>query len=231
MDSVHFKQNQLGLSGNVRLQASSNSGNTDSRNISFSNQLQWNSEQHINLLVLGYEYGEVNDERNRNKSFVHGRHVWHYSESFDVEFFVQAEENEFTRLSYRGLMGTGIRVPFAESENHLAYLGLGGFQEVEKITPPQGSNNEEVNRHNRWNVYLMSRYKLADRVKFSNTLYWQPRMDDSSDRRALFVSILDVMTTRQFSFQFSVESVFDSKPPDGVEKTDTQVKTGIAYSF
>ncbi len=231
MDTVHFKQHQDGMSGSVNLQASSSSGNTNSSNVSFNSQLQWNSGNHINLLVLGYEYGETDDTRNLNKSFIHGRHVWHYAESVDFEFYAQAEENEFTRLTYRGLLGTGLRIPFADSENHTAYLGLGGFREVEKIAPRDGSNEEQINRTGRWNIYLMSRLTLADRVKFSNTLYWQPRMADSDDRRALFVSILDIKTTRQFSVQFTFESAYDSQPPDGVEKQDTSLKTGIAYSF
>jgi len=231
MDDLHFKQHRQGLSGSVNFQASSSSGNTDSSNVSFANQLQWNSQKHINLLVLGYEYGETNDERTLNKSFVHGRHVRNISDNLDYEFFAQLEENEFTRLTYRGLFGTGLRVPFADSDNHIAYLGLGGFREVEKIEPLQGTAQAEISRTGRWNIYLMSRYKLDDRISFSNTVYWQPRMADSADRRALFVSILSLKTTRQFSFQFSYESVYDSQPPIGVEKKDAKIKTGIVYSF
>lgn len=101
MDDLHFKKHQQGMSGNVNFQASSSSGNTESSNVSFNNQLQWNSQAHINLLVLGYEYGETNNTRNLNKSFIHGRHVRQYSERLDYEFYAQVEENEFTRLTYR----------------------------------------------------------------------------------------------------------------------------------
>lgn len=231
MDDLHFKQRQQGLSGSVNFQASSSSGNTQSSNVSFANQLQWNSQQHINLLVLGYEYGKSNETRTRNKSFIHGRHVRHFSDYLDYEFYAQAEENEFTRLTYRGLLGAGLRIPFAASGNHVAFLGLGGFREVEKIEPVEGSSQNEIKRTGRWNFYLMSRYKLADRIKFSNTLYWQPRMAESGDRRALFVSILSIKTTRQFSVQFSYESAYDSQPPGGVDKKDTKLKTGIRYTF
>ena len=231
MDNVHFKQQQEGVSGSIEFQASSSSGNTRGSNVSFDNQVQWNSQQYINLLVLGYEYGETNDTRTLNKSFIHARHVYHFAESMDLEFFTQAEENEFTRLKYRGLLGGGIRAPFADYESHTAYLGLGGFREVEKTNASDGNGEGDVSRTGRWNIYLMSRYKVVDRVKFSNTIYWQPRMADSSDRRALFISRLNIMTTRQFSVQFSFESVYDSQPPAGVEKKDSRLKTGIVYSF
>lgn len=231
MDDLHFKQHQEGLSGSVNFQANSNSGNTDSSNVSLANQLQWNNQRHINLLVLGYEYGKTDEKHTLNKSFIHGRHVHYFSEYLDYEFYSQAETNEFTRLTYRGLFGAGLRMPFADTDNHVAYLGLGGFREVEKIDSAAGASQEEIKRTGRWNFYLMSRYKLADRIKFSNTLYWQPRMADSGDRRALFVSVLSIKTTRQFSVQFSYESAYDSQPPNGVEKRDTGLKTGIVYSF
>lgn len=231
MDDLHFKQHEEGLSGSINLQASSSSGNTKSSNMSFSNQLQWNQKDYINLLVLGYEYGETNDTRSQNKSFIHGRHVRHYSENLDYEFYSQAEKNEFTRLTYRALLGAGLRIPFADSDNHNAYLGIGGFREEEKIAPDNGNEQEETTRRGRWNFYIMSRYKLADRIKFSNTLYWQPRVTEAADRRALFISTLAIKTTRQFSVQFSFESAYDSQPPSGVEKKDTTFKTGIVYSF
>lgn len=231
MDGVHFKQQQQGLSGSVNFQAGSSSGNTESSNVSFSHQLQWNRAAHINLLVLGYEYDKTNDKRTRNKSFIHGRHVRHYSDNLDYEFYAQLEKNEFTRLLYRELLGGGFRIPFADSDSHVAYLGLGGFREVEKIDPEEGSTQAEIKRAGRWNIYLMSRYTLADRVKFSNTLYWQPRMADSADSRALFISILSIKTTRQFSVQFSYEYAYDTQPPDGVERRDSKLKTGIVYSF
>ncbi len=231
MDDLHFKQHEEGLSGTINFQASSSSGNTESSNVSFSNQLQWNKQEHINLLVLGHEYGKTNDTRTRNKSFIHGRHVRQFSSQMNYEFYAQAEVNEFTRLTYRGLLGTGVRIPFADSTSHTAYLGLGGFREVEKIDPIEGSAQEEINRTGRWNFYLMSRYKLAERIKFSNTFYWQPRMANFSDRRALFVSSLLIETTKQLSIQFSYESAYDSQPPDVVEKRDSKIKTGIVYNF
>ena len=230
MDDIHFKQHREDLSGSISLQASQRSGNTQSSNVSFSNQLQWNSAQHINLLVLGYEYGETNDTRSQNSSFIHGRHVRNYSEHVDYEFFSQLEKNEFTRLNYRGLIGAGLRLMVGDSENHTAYLGIGGFHEEEK-TQDVNSEQEKTTRTGRWNVYLMSRYNIADHMKFSNTLYWQPSMSDTADRRSLFISNLSIRTTRQFSVQISFEVSYDSEPPTGVEKRDSQLKTGLQYSF
>lgn len=230
MDNLHFKQHEDKFSGSIKFQASTSSGNSESNNVSFSNQLQWNTPTHINLLVMGYEYGETNRERSRNNSFIHYRHVRKFSESLDYEFYTQLEENEFTRLTYRGLFGTGLRLSIADSDSHSAYLGIGGFREVEKIDS-QNDKQESVTRTGRWNIYLMSRYKLAEQIKFSNTLYWQPRMADSSDRRALFISLLSIKTTRKFSVQFSFESAYDSEPPTSVEKKDSRIKSGIVYSF
>jgi len=231
MDDLHFRQHQQGLSGAVNIKASQLSGNTESSNIALSSQLQWNQENYINLFVLGHEYGKSNNQRNLNKSFIHLRHVRYFSDALDYEFFGQLEENEFTRLTYRGLLGAGVRLPFAAGDSHIAYFGLGGFHEVEKIASRADSNEDGIHRTERWNLYLLSRYKSGNGVKFSNTIYYQPSMDDTSDRRALFVSLLSVKATDSIAMQFSIELSNDSKPPIGVENTDSTIRTGFEYVF
>ena len=231
MDDLHFRQHEQGVSGAVSFAASERSGNTESANVSLSSQLQWNQEDYINLLVLGFDYGEADNEKNLQKSFIHLRHIRHFSESLDYEFFGQVEENEFTRLTYRWLLGAGIRYPFAESDRHIAYFGFGGFHEAEKITPLNAGDEEEIHRTGRWNTYLLSRYKINSRVKFSNTVYFQPRMADTNDRRALLVSLLSVKATDSIAMKFSVEVSRDSQPPIGVKKTDTAIQTGFEYAF
>jgi len=231
MDDLYFRQHEQGLSGAVNLNASQRSGNTESSNIALNSQLQWNQEHHINLLVFGLDYGESNDQRNLKKSFIHLRHVRHFSDNLDYEFFGQLEENEFTRLSYRWLLGTGIKLPFAAGDRHIAYFGFGGFHEVEKITPLADSSEDEISRTGRWNMYLLSRYKANSRVKFSNTLYFQPRMADTADQRVLLISLLSVKATDTISMQFSIEVSRDSQPPIGVKSTDSAIHTGFEFAF
>ena len=231
MDDLHFRQHEKGLSGSVNFKASERSGNTESKNVALGSQLQWNQEDYINLLVLGLDYGESDGEKNLKKSFIHLRHVRRFSENLDYEFFGQIAENEFTRLTYRWLLGAGVRHPFAESDRHIAYFGFGGFHEVEKIAPLTDTGEEEINRTGRWNTYLLSRYKVNSRVKFSNTAYYQPRMADTADWRGLLVSLLSVKATDSIAMQFSIEVSRDSQPPIGVKKTDTAIQTGFEYAF
>lgn len=230
VDELHFQKARKPLSGSVGLAGATFSGNTDKSNIALNGQVQWNQAKQINLLVLGYEYGKNGGERNVNNSFFHARHVRHYSDSFDYEIYAQLEENEFTRLTYRGLSGAGLRIPFGISNHHIAFLGTGGFREVERIADRAGYADEPVRQTGRWNFYLMSRYK-GERLRFTNTLYWQPRMAYFPDRRALFVSILKVKATESTSMRFSVEVAHDSLPPLGVEPTDTRFRTGLEYEF
>jgi len=230
MDDLHFKGQKESFSGSVSLAASSVSGNSDQSNINLSGQIQWNGDEYINLFVLGHEYGKSSGQRNVNNSFVHARHVRRYSESLDYEFYSQLEENEFTRLNYRGLYGTGLRIPFWDTDSHIAFLGLGGFREVEKISDQDGESGGEIRRTGRWNFYLMSRYK-GERVIFSNTLYWQPRIAYFPDRRALFVSVLKIRANKKLSMMLKLEVAHDSQPPTGVEATDKRIKTGFEYEF
>lgn len=230
VDNLHFQNTKAELSGAISLTGSATSGNTDKSNVTFSGQVQWNRPEHINLLVLGYSYGENKDERNVNNAYLHARHVRHYSDTLDYEFYTQVAENEFLRLSYRGLYGGGLRFMLGNSDKHLAFMGLGGFHEKERLASQVGTTDDLEQETGRWNIYFMSRYK-GERIRFTNTLYWQPGMSDSADRRALFVSILKVKATESISMRISLEIAHDGQPPQEVEETDRRLRTGLEYEF
>lgn len=230
VDNLHFQGKKKPVSGSVSLAGASFSGNSEKSNIDFNGQVQWNRENYISLLVLGYEYGKSNGKRNENKTYMHLRHVRHHSESFDYEIYTQVEENEFTRLTYRGLLGGGLRFLLTNSQRHVTFFGAGGFREVERIANHIGYSDEQIQQTGRWNFYLMSRFK-NENLRFTNTLYWQPRMAHFPDRRALFVSILRIKATDSISMRLSIEASHDSLPPPGVEQTDRRIRTGLEYEF
>ncbi|MDH5181542.1 MAG: DUF481 domain-containing protein [Gammaproteobacteria bacterium] len=230
VDNLHFQDAKEPLTGSVSLSGASISGNTEQSNVSLDAQVQWNQPEHINLLVLGYDYGKINQQRNVNNAFMHLRHVRHHTDFLDSEFYMQAEENEFTRLNYRGLYGGGVRLTLGDTPLHVTFLGMGGFREIERIEQRTGYADVEVQKTGRWNIYLMSRVK-TDRLRFTNTIYWQPAMGETADWRGLFVSMLKVKATDSLSMRLSLEIAHDNLPPAGVEETDNRVRSGIEYAF
>lgn len=231
MDSMHFSDDAERFDADVDLTVSGASGNSNNFRVALNSQFSWVKDKSINLAILGHQYGENNDLRNINKTFLHYRNINKLMKNLDWEVFTQLEENEFTRLSFRGLAGAGLRFSLSKSEIYRAYFGAGGFYSVEETAFTQGLTDHGKEEVARANLYYFSKYKVSQNVAFSNALYYQPDVSDFADFRALFNSKLDLAINKNISFRLSLEVEHDSGPSQTVERTDIQYKTGIKYHF
>ena len=232
MDALHFDEDQkTGFSGDVELLFSGTSGNTDTKRAMMNAQVNWKQPDSINLVIMGYAEGESNNQKNVNNSFAHYRHIHKYTSRIDWEAFTQIEQNEFTRLSYRGLIGAGGRFQFSHTKVHKAYIGLGAFYAKEKIAYRVGLTDDGTKTSTRANMYILSRYKTTDTLTFSNALYYQPRLNKTSDYRALLQSKFDFAINKSLSFRVSLDVAHDSQPSQTIEQTDVSYNTGLNYRF
>ena len=232
MDGLHFgTEQQQGLSGDVELLFSGTSGNSDTTTTSLEAQANWVENQSINLLLLGYKYGKANGVQNTDNAFGHYRHIHNINKTLDWEAFAQLEKNEFTRLSYRGLIGGGLRFVVGKSASHNGYIGVGGFYSREKIQYRTGLTDDGNLNQTRANIYFLSRYKSTSTVNWSNAIYYQPRINEISDYRALLQSKLDFKINHVLSFRVSLDIAHDSEPSQSIEKTDTSYNTGLKWHF
>lgn len=231
MDALHFDDKKDSFNASIDLKVSGASGNSDSEKTALDAQFNWNAKKSINLALFGYQYGESNGVNNINKSFVHYRYIHQLTKTMDWEAFSQLETNEFTRLSYRGLIGTGVRFSFANSEAHKAFSGVGGFYSREETEFTSGLTDDGVEEFSRANFYLLSKYKVKPTVSLSNVLYYQPRFSDFSDYRALLETKFDFKINKELSFRLSLNIEHDSQPSQSVEETDISYMTGILFNF
>lgn len=231
MDGLHFDNKKDTFSADLDLTVSGSSGNSDFSKTALNGQFSWIAEKSINLAILGYQFGENNNVPNVNKAFIHYRYIHQLNKSMDWELFGQLEQNEFTRLSYRGLIGAGVRYAFAKSDQHHAFFGLGGFYSKEEIEYKPGLTDHGIEELTRANLYLLSKYKINSNVSFSNVIYYQPRISQLSDYRALFESKLDFKITNDLSFRLSLDVEKDSEPSQTIKGTDVSYLTGIKLSL
>ena len=232
MDGLHFdKQKEDEFTAALDLSVSGSTGNSETKKASLNAQLNWISEKSINLAILGYQYGESNNIQSINKAFIHYRYIHQINDSFDWELFTQLETNEFTRLTYRGLLGTGVRYSLAKSDNHHAFLGLGGFYSKEKTEVTVGLTDDGVEEFTRANFYLLSKYNVKPEISFSNAIYYQPRFSQLSDYRALLESKFDFKINEELSFRLSLDIEHDSEPSQSIKSTDISYMTGLIFNF
>ncbi|MCW9031710.1 MAG: DUF481 domain-containing protein [Gammaproteobacteria bacterium] len=231
MDGLHFDNNQNTFTAALDLSVSGSSGNSDTSKAALNTQVNWISDKSINLALLGYQYGESNNVRSVNKAFVHYRYIRQINNAFDWEVFGQLEKNEFTRLSYRGLLGTGIRYSLAKSEQHRAFFGFGGFHVKEETEVTAGLTDDGVEEYTRANFYLLSKYNVKPAISFSNAIYYQPRFNTMSDYRALLESKFDFKINEDLSFRLSLDIEHDSDPSQSIKETDISYMTGLIVNF
>ena len=231
MDGLHFDNKKDTFTADLDLTVSGSSGNSNTTKAALNTQFSWRSAKSINLAILGYQYGESNDVRSVNKAFIHYRFIYQLNDSMDWELFGQLEQNEFTRLSYRGLLGTGVRFSVLKSEQHHAFLGLGGFYSREEIEVTSGLTDDGVEEFARANFYFLSKYTASPTVTFSNVLYYQPRLSRFSDYRALLETKLDFKINEDLSFRLSFDIEHDSEPSQSIKSTDISYMSGLVFKF
>ena len=226
IESARVQKKEEGFSGQLEVDASVQSGNTNNTRIGAGSRLQWIRGKVTDFIVLNYDYGESSKTRDINKAFLHGRHIVQRNKRWAWEVFGQLEQNEFTRLSFRALAGGGLRRTIREEADRDAmYFGFGGFYSTERLDDNSTTNLVRVN------TYFVFKHALNPNTRFISTTYYQPATNDFSDYRLLEQAAFSVGINKSLDLKLSVDVAHDSQPPVGVKFTDTSFRTGIAYRF
>ncbi|MDH5570480.1 MAG: DUF481 domain-containing protein [Gammaproteobacteria bacterium] len=218
--------------GQLNLAISGKNGNTNNFKAGLGGRLQWFETGYTRFMVFNHEYGESADVKDTDKSFLHLRHIHYYSDSLAWELFGQLERNEFTRLSMRALAGAGVRWTLLEQPvRHALDLGLGGFYSVEKLDDTTGTTDGGRDNVTRANIYLVYKYKISDNARLTNTAYYQPDVEETSDYRLLDQFGLQVDLNSSLSLSISIDVAKDNQPPQNIKATDTSYTTSLVYKF
>jgi hypothetical protein len=120
---------EKGLTGQMALSVKYNEGNSNSITGTISTKSQYTSRTNPWLVYLlgSYTYGESNKKRDTNDGTVHFRYIHVFNDSYDYEFFMQREFNEFQAIKDRNLIGSNMRISLFNGSFDKFYLGLGLF--------------------------------------------------------------------------------------------------------
>ncbi len=231
MEDIHLGKPPEGFTGAFELSLKVEDGNTQLMAASTGLKLQLTRGLSTNFILGNYEYGESDGVKDKNKGFLHLRHIRQTTKSHAWEGFLQASFNEFTKLSLRSLLGAGVRLTLGEvSDRRASYLGLGAFYEHEELDTdePDEANSEDAIRAN---SYLVFKYHFNDNVSLVSSTYFQPSLEDLSDHRAIEDLSLVSDLTKSLSLNVGIDIAYDSEPPVDVKKTDTSIKVGLVINF
>jgi len=220
-----------GLSGSVSLFINGASGNSDITSATTGGHLNWQQEAISTMLIARYSYGESNNVRDTNKTFIHLRHIIPSSDQRALELFAQAEKNEFTRMSLRTLVGAGIRQAIYSGSNLTAKLGAGAFYSTEKLEDKIGLTDGGTEQLWRGNFYLALEYTKKPNITLSSTSYYQPDSANFDDYRLLQQNKIQFGITDHLAARLTLDIAHDSQPPQSIKSTDVNYLSGVEYTF
>jgi putative salt-induced outer membrane protein YdiY len=232
IESLRVGEPTQGYSGSLDISVNGQSGNTEKFGANAGARLQWHGGAVTNFAILRYAYAQTSGVEDTNKLFFHARHIRQVTDRTAYEGFIQAERDKFTRLSFRGLIGGGLRFTlFKKTGVRSLHLGLGGFYTRETLESAPGVTDNGSQYYWRINSYANYLHHLNDQVSILTTTYYQPAAGNPGDFRLLEEATLSVKMNHNLSLNVSLDVAHDSKPPQKVKQTDTIYSTGIEYTF
>ncbi|WP_281951742.1 DUF481 domain-containing protein [Nitrosophilus kaiyonis] len=214
-----------GISGEIGASLEINRGNTDTTSTSLSASLQIDKDHCLCFATLSYEYGESSGEKNKDRAFLHLRHLEKINEDNVWEFFAQLQKDEFKDQKLRALIGTGERYRFFNENETKTYIGIGAFLEREKI------EDEDTKDYFRGNFYISFKKRFNDNVKMAFISYYQPKLDEFSDYESTNSLEFSVKLSKNLDLLILTNYDYDSRPPKDIKKYDLSQKIGISYKF
>lgn len=186
---------------------------------------------HLLLVVAEQAFGEKSDEKFRNKNMEHLRYLNQFSQNVALEVYGQHQFDEFRRLDIRALSGLGPRFSFLLTKEFEVAFGSSYFYEYNRYSEGDFRDSKDINLYNRWSNYLHLDLVLDESLSFNTTFYWQPRFDKFNDYRLFNSSSLEIKLKPFLTFFITASFIYDSKPPESVENTDSTITTGITLEW
>lgn len=236
IENQRLKPLQEGLSGHVELTLDGKSGNSEEEDFGFAGRVNHKKGDDLFFVIASKEYGTSNDEKDTDKNFLHGRWVHKLDAKLSSEAFAQYQDNEFTRLLSRYLVGGGVRYKLAEDDSMQLAVGGGAFYVKEK---EDLATYDDTNDYFRFNSYVSYKHQLNGNVSLLATAYYQPRISDFSDYHVLLNTALLAKLSEQLKLKVALQVGHDSEPAQNleadpvidVESTDTEYSVSLVYDF
>lgn len=186
-----------------------------------STYLMWNIDLMTILLINEIDLNRAGDEDFANDGFQHLRVIYHMNNNFAIESFIQNQHDLVHDIENRQLAGLGLRKIFSK----LGIVGFSTFYEYEDLV------DDFVNYDFRLNIYNKLKFEIFENLKFSNVLYFQPKLEDFFDYRFALEATLIVPLSESLSFNNSLSLSYDSSPAFEIPNTTYQFKNSLKYEF
>lgn len=226
-ESFRKKTDTTGFAGSVAMNGTYLDNEKVIFTLGFVPHVQYKWKQDLLLMVGDYKITKSNKIAFEDAAFLHFRYNHEYTDLLRWESFTQIQDNKISKLKYRILLGSGIRLKLMGTDLFRLYLGVIPMYEVEQI------NNLEqtINKYVRVSQYISMTLNISTHTQLYSTSYYQPRIDAFIDYRFFNEQKLSVHLLKNLYLNVSTVYTWDNFPPEGAPARTFQTKTGLQYKF
>ena len=227
IEDKRIKTDTVGWSGSGELSLYANKNNDMVLSLQTDLHLQYKTKKSLWLLLTDIATVQVNNEQHFvNSGFQHFRYNYKIRDRFVWEAFAQGQYNEPLAIDYRLLAGTGPRFKLYGTDTFRCYVAALYMYEYE-----QNTGEIDAQQNNRLSSYVSFTYSPSDHFSLVSTTYYQPKLDDYTDRR--ISTSLDVKSyiTKKLYLKLNYNLLDDSAPAEGVVNTISEFTAGMGFDF
>ena len=177
-------------------------------------------------LLLGQYHIFVSDGSNLiDKSVMHFRYNYKFSDRVVGETFLQMQRNAVSKIDLRSLYGAGLRFKLSPNKTHRYYLGTALMYEHEQSL----GNTVPIQNLFRWSNYFSTSLYPTKNFTFISTTYYQPALQSFSDYRILSQNTMAFLISTRLSFKTAFNIQYDSDPVPGIPNMQYGLTSGLIY--
>lgn len=189
---------------------------------------QYRQNKNTWLFLNTWDVSIAAEEKLEQNLLFHIRYGYQQNEWLTYEALAQYQQNRPLRIRDRVLAGGGTRFTLFEETNRKGYFGALVLYEFEN----ELDNN--IERHDaRFSAYLSAYLAKQDRLQWSTTIYYQPRVDYWEDFRTSIQTQLKIGILEKLFFMSTLNLSYDAFPVVDPDIPNLTVKwvNGLAWNF
>ena len=227
--NVELYRKKTGVEGNVGLHLGGASGNSDFFTGGGSANVLFNTPTYSLLLIGDGLLGFRDGESFSNEGLVHLRYTWIKPPRFQPEAFVQSDYARPRQLTFRALVGGGLRTVLFEDKTYSFTLGNSLMWEREHmdlvVTDPHPTRTSDIRSSNYVN------FQIRKRAAITLTGYYQFIPNRAKDFRLLGNLQIASRVAGPLQQITTIRYRRDSRPPLGIHRNDITIGTSFAIKF
>lgn len=203
-------------------------GNTDTLVGRARAEVNRKSSVELFKLYASADYGEQNDERNKNEYIAGGRYehsIWGEKAFWYAR--TEFEYDEFEDLDLRATAALGLGYYWLKKPEHELKTSVGGGYRHQAFMDGSTTDDPILD------LGLDYRLDVAAWATFAHSTYYNPSLEDFGDYRLVFDTSLmfPIGKTEQWKFKTGVKNEYNSDPQPGFDRLDNTYYANLVLEF